>query len=91
LADANETLVRQQLGLLVNGVAELIAAFSDLAVFHQDAIHRTDRAKIDALVQQGGIDLGGGLVDKPGRSQNIEDSAAFVWSKGPQLRAPGWW
>src|SRR5947209_18986674 len=41
----------QQLGLLVDGMAKLIAAFADLALFGQDAIQGADRAKIDALVQ----------------------------------------
>src|SRR5271165_2462555 len=62
----------QQLGLLVDRMAELVTAFADLAVFGQDAIHGADRAKIDALVQQGGIDLGRGQVDEPGCAQKIE-------------------
>jgi hypothetical protein len=58
-------------------MAELIAAFADLAVFGQDAIQGADRAKIDALVQQGGIDLGGRQIDEPGCSQDIKYMAAF--------------
>ena len=70
-------------------MAELIAAFADLAVFGQDAIHGSDRAKIDAFVQQGGVDLGGGQIDEPGSSQKIEYMAAFFRSKGPRRRKPG--
>jgi hypothetical protein len=62
----------QQLGFLVDLMAKLVTPFADLAIFRQDAIHGSDRAKIDALVEQGGIDLGRGLVDEPGCSQEIE-------------------
>ena len=79
----------QQLGLLVEGMAELVAPFTDLTVFGQDAIQGADRAKIDALVQQGGIDLRGGQIDEPGCSQKIEHTAAFFRSKRPRWREPG--
>ena len=70
-------------------MAKLIAAFADLAVFDQDAIQGADRAKIDALVQQGGIDLRGGQIDEPGRSQKIKHTAAFFRSKGTRWRKLG--
>src|SRR3954465_919614 len=79
----------QQLRLLVDGMAALVAALADLALFGQDAIQGADRAKIDALVQQGGIDLGGGQIDEPGGSQNIEHTAALFYSKGTRRREPG--
>src|SRR3954453_23147979 len=79
----------QQLRLLVDGMAELVAAFADLALFGQDAIQGADRAKIDAFVQQGGIDLRGGQIDEPGGSQKIEHPSAFFRSKGAWRRAPG--
>ena len=70
-------------------MAELVAAFADLSVFGQDAIQGADRAKIDALVQQGGIDLRGGQIDEPGCSQKIKHTAAFFRSKGTRWRKPG--
>ena len=69
-------------------MAELVAAFTDFAVFGQDAIQGSDRAKRDALVEQGGIDLGGGLVDEPGGSQNIAHTAAFFRAKAARWRVP---
>jgi osmotically-inducible protein OsmY len=73
----------------LDGMAELVAAFADPAVFRQDAIQGADRAKIDALVEQGGIDLRGGQIDEPGCSQNIEHTAAFFRSKGTRRREFG--
>jgi hypothetical protein len=70
-------------------MAELVAAFADLAVSGQDAIRGADRAKIDALVQQAGIDLRGGQIDEPGGSQKIEHTAAFFRSKGTRWRELG--
>ena len=52
----------QQFGLLVNRVAALAAAFGDLAMGGEDAIHCADRTKVDAFNKQGCIDLGRGLV-----------------------------
>ena len=64
-------------------MAALVAPFTDLTVFGQDAIQGADRAKIDALVQQGGIDLRGGQIDEPGvRSR----SRTRLRSSGPRAR-----
>ena len=52
----------QQFRLLVMGMAELVAALLQLSISSQDAVHGADRAEIDALVEQGGIDLGWRLV-----------------------------
>src|ERR1700689_3647388 len=78
----------QQLGLVVDRMTELVAAFADLAVCGQDAIQGSDRAKIDALVEQGGVDLGGGQIDEPGCSQKIEHTATFFPSKGTRGGEP---
>lgn len=51
-------LFRQPFRLLVNRMAPLLAAFANLAVLAKNAIHGADRTVIDALVEQGGIDLG---------------------------------
>src|SRR6201994_4924819 len=79
----------QQLGLLVERMAALVAPFADLALFGQDAIQGADRAQIDAFVQQGGIALRGGQIDEAGCSQKIAHTAAFFRSKGPRWRGPG--
>ena len=52
----------QQFGLLINRVAGLAAAFCDLTLGGEDAIHRADPTKVDAFIKQGCIDLGRCLV-----------------------------
>ena len=48
-----------QFGPLIVGMAELVAPFTDLVVAVQDAVEGADRAKVESLVEQGGIDLCG--------------------------------
>src|SRR5271170_6002743 len=60
---------RQQLGLLIDGVAQLSAAFAHFGVLLEDAIHRADRAVVDALIEQGGVDFRRRLVDETWRMQ----------------------
>lgn len=55
---------RQQFGLAVVGVAQLVAAFSDFGMVLQDALHGANRTEKSALIQQGGIDLLRRLVYK---------------------------
>jgi hypothetical protein len=62
----------QEFGLLVDGVAELGAAFADLVVAVEDAIHGTDRAVIAAVVEQTGVDFGRRLVGEAWRVQEIQ-------------------
>ena len=50
------------MGLLVSRMAALAAAFCDLALGGEDAIHRADPTKVDAFIKQGCIDFGGCLV-----------------------------
>src|SRR5208283_1173374 len=59
--------------LFVDGVAQLLATLLHLAVLVEDAIHGPDRAMIEALVQQLGVDFRRGLVDEPRFAQQIED------------------
>jgi|SRR4051794_19210740 len=73
----------QQLGLLVDGMAALVAAFADFAVFGQDAIHGADRAMIDALVQQDGMDLRGARSTNRGVRRR---SGTWLRSSGPSVR-----
>jgi hypothetical protein len=70
-------------------MSELVAAFANFTIFREDAVHGADRAMIDALIQQGGVDLRGRLIDEPGGSQKIEHTPSFVCSKGTRRRAPG--
>ncbi len=44
-------LLRQKLGFLVSRMAQLLAAFADLAIVVQDPVHGADRAVVDAFVQ----------------------------------------
>ena len=69
--------LRQQLRLFVDRMAQLIAALADLLVCAQDAVHGADRAVVDALVEQAGIDLGGRLVGEARCAQKVEHRLAF--------------
>jgi hypothetical protein len=50
-------------------MATLAATLRNLTMGGEDAMHRADRAQIDAFIQQGGIDLGRGLIREAGRAQ----------------------
>src|ERR1700683_4605969 len=58
-------------------MAQVIAAFTDFLVCSQDAVHGADRAMVDALVEQDGVDLGGCLVSKTRRAQKVEYGSTF--------------
>ena len=67
LGDVPHHTVRRggdELGLLVRGVGGLAAAFTHLVVLVEDPVHGGDRAQVDALVEQLGVDGGRGLVDE---------------------------
>ena len=53
-----------------------------LAVLVEDPIHGPDRAMIEALVQQFGVDLRRGLVDEAGFAQQIEDGRPLGRGQG---------
>ena len=75
---------RQKLGLLIGGMAQLAAPFADLAVLGEDAIHGSDRAQIDALVEQAGVDFGGREIDEARPPQHIEDVLLLGVGQRPQ-------
>ena len=75
--------LRQQLRLFVNRMAQLIAALADFLVCDQDAVHGADRAVVDALVEQAGIDLSGRLVGEARCAQKTEHGLAFHGGKCP--------
>ena len=62
----------EQLGRGVVGPPHLIAPFFDFVGGVEQTIHGAGRADIGALVEQRGMDLRGGLIDKP-RVQQIQD------------------
>ena len=65
-------MFRQQLGFLVDRVAELLAAFANLVVLAEDAIHGADRAVVDTFIEQAGVNLGRRLVGEAWRMQQIQ-------------------
>ena len=67
----------QQFGFRINRMAQLITAFPDLVMIGQDAVQGPDRAVIDALVEQGGVDFGRGEVGEARLAQKVEDGLAF--------------
>src|SRR6202140_845155 len=70
-------------------MAQVIAAFTDFPVGSQDAVHGADRAMVDALVEQDGVDLGGCLVGKTRRGQKVEDGPTFPDSQRAPWARPG--
>ena len=62
----------KEFGRPVDGMAELIAAFADFVVLVKDAIHGADRAVVDALIEQAGVDFGRRLVGEARRVQQIQ-------------------
>src|SRR5664280_2546158 len=73
-----------EFGLGVDGVAQLSAAFPDFVVLMQDPVHGADRAMVEALVEQAGVDLRRGLIDEPRLAQQIDDALAFVRRQRPR-------
>jgi len=73
-------------------MTKLIAAFLQLLVFRQDAMHGADRAEIDILVQQRGIDLRRSLVAESFRVQMVEHRLPFRRAQSPRWRGakPRW-
>ena len=76
----------QELGLLIDRVATLAAAFDDLALTCKDAIHRADRTQIDAFIEQGGVDLGRGLIREAGCAQMGKHLISLIFRQGARDR-----
>jgi len=72
----------EQLGFLIDRVATLAAAFRDLAKGCEDAVHAADRAQIDALVEQGRVDLDRGLIGEARRAQLSKHLIPFALRQG---------
>ena len=58
-------------------MAKLIAAFPDFAVVVEDWVQGADRAVIDPLVQQGGVDLRRRQVGEARLAQPVEHRPSF--------------
>src|SRR5476649_2576151 len=58
-------------------MTKLVAALLQLPVFRQDAMHRADRAEINAFIDQRCKDLRRGLIAKAFRVQMIEHGLPF--------------
>src|SRR5450631_4723331 len=54
----------------------------------ENAIHGADRAQIDALVEQAGVDFGWSQIDKPRLPQQVEYDLALFRDKRPHRRRP---
>src|SRR6202162_6647261 len=62
---------RQKFWLPVSRMTQLLAEFADFAVLLEQAVHGADRTMIDALIEQGGVDLGWCLIGEKRRMQEV--------------------
>ena len=65
-------------------MAQLLTAGTNLAAGIEDPVHCADRAVIDALVEQGGVDFGRGQISKAGRSEEVEDDLTRFCRERPR-------
>src|SRR5271166_4141047 len=74
--------------LLIDGAPQLSTPFADFVMLGENAIHGADRAQIDALVEQAGVDFGWSQINKPRLPQQVEDGLALLSGKRPPWRWP---
>ena len=67
---------------------QLSTPFADFVMLGENAIHGTDRAQIDALVEQAGVDFGGSQINKSRLPQQVEYDLALFRDKRPHRRWP---
>ncbi len=67
----------QQFGFAIDRMPHLVAAFADLLVVVEDPVHGSDRAVVDAFVEQGGVDFGRREIGEARRAQQIEHGLAL--------------
>src|SRR3954449_6204256 len=85
----------EQFGLGVDRVAQLVAALPNLVMVVQDAVQGADRAEVDALVEQGGVDLRRGEIGEARLAQLVEHGLSFFgrqrtgWDGAPVRPAAG--
>ena len=75
----------EKFGLLIDGAAQLPAPFADFVMLGENAIHGADRAQIDALVEQAGVDFGWSQIDEPRLPQQVENDLALLSRPAPAL------
>jgi hypothetical protein len=63
---------------------QLLAPLPDFLGCGQEAVHGADRAVVDALVEQAGIDLGGRLIGEARRVQKVQHDLAFDGGQGTE-------
>jgi hypothetical protein len=63
---------------------ELVAAFTNLVIVLEDAVHRADGAEVGALIEEFRVGFGRGLVGEWLTVENIENLLAFVCGQGPR-------
>src|ERR1019366_2040179 len=74
--------------LLIDGAPQLSTPFADFVMLGENAIHGADRAQIDALVEQAGVDFGWSQINKPRLPQQVEYDLALLRDKRPHWRWP---
>ena len=80
---------RDQLGLGVARVSELISSFAHRLARGQNPIHRAFRAKVLPFVQKRRDDLGRGAVNEARRGKRLQDVFSFALAQGPGRRGTG--
>ena len=80
---------RDQLGLRVHRMPRLIAPLPDFVRGGEHAIHRAHRPEILLLLEQGGMDFGGRLIDKSLAVQRVQNGLAFTGGQRARRRRAG--
>ena len=70
--------------LLIDGALQLSMPFADFVMLGENAIHGADRAQIDALVEQAGVDFSWSQIDKP-RLLNASSTTGALSRQAPAL------
>ena len=68
---------------------EKVAAFANFLGISEDAIHGSRRAVINPLVEQCGVDLGGGLVHEAWRIEHSEEVMPLILAEGTRRGPTG--
>ena len=81
----------EQFRLLIDGMAQLPAAFSDFVMVVEDPIHGADRAVVGALVEQAGVDFRRGQVDEVRFAQKVAHRQPLLGGQRPFRLRPWPW
>ena len=80
--------LRREVQASIDGAPQLSTPFADFVMLGENAIHGADRAQIDALVEQAGVDFGWSQINKPRLPQQVEYDLALFRDKRPHWRWP---